>query len=133
MRVPVLACVLLFSFPTAMAETFTTADVAQRSLQSNCLDWKIVGVCLWLHCKYGRCRINTTPRVRHYLPDLVFTAYDHTGSPPWMELRALLPLESGTGEPFQGGSFPSTETADSHHLRFKEVWNITKIKCFIYS
>lgn len=121
MRLPVLACVLLSGFSPAMAETFTTADVARRSLQPNCLDWKVVGVCLWLHCKYGRCRINTTPRVRHYLPDLVFTAYDHTGSPPWKELRALLPLESVLKNLLQGGSFPSTETADGHSLRFKEV------------
>ncbi|MDE0612303.1 MAG: TraU family protein [Gammaproteobacteria bacterium] len=118
MRFSVLACVLLSGFLPAMAETFTTVDVARRSLQSNCLDWKIVGVCLWLHCKYGRCRINTTPRVSHYLPDLVFTAYDHTGFSPWTELRALLP---GVGNLLQGGSFPSTETADQHYLRFKEV------------
>ncbi len=121
MRPWVLICALGCGLPPALAETFTTADVARRSLQSDCLDWKIVGVCLWLHCKYGRCRVNTTPRVRHYLPDLVFTAYDHTGSPPWTELRALLPRGAGVGQLLRGGSFPSTETADGHALRFKEV------------
>lgn len=121
MRFPVLACTLLLGFPPALAETFSTADVARRSLQSNCLDWKIVGVCFWLHCKYGRCKINTTPRIRHYLPDVVFTAYDQTGFPPWTELRSLLHLNSSLGSLLQGGSFPSTDTADGHALRFKEV------------
>ena len=121
MRLLALAVVLLSGPAAVTAETFTTADVARRSIQSNCLDWKVIGVCFWLHCKYGRCRINTTPRVHHYLPDLVFTAYDHTGSPPWTELRSVLPLGSVLGQLLQGGSFPSTETADGHSLRFKEV------------
>lgn len=121
MRFLILASLLLCNLSMAIAETFSTVDVARRSLQSNCLDWKVVGVCLWLHCKYGRCRINTTPRVRHYLPDLVFTAYDQTGAPPWMELRTLLHLNPHPGGLLQGGSFPSTDASDGHILRFKEV------------
>ena len=121
MRSPVLVGLLLCSLSVAMAETFSTVDVARRSLQSNCLDWKVVGACLWLHCKYGHCRINTTPRVRHHLPDLVFAVYDQTGAPPWTELRALLHLGSSLGNLLQGGSFPSTDATDGHVLRFKEV------------
>lgn len=117
MRLLLAACVAASGLADAAAETFTSADVAKRSLQRSCLDWKVVGVCLWLHCKYGRCRINATPRVRHHLPDLVFVAYDHTGAPPWRELAAMLP-----DLPFlQGGSFPTTAVRDSHALRFKEV------------
>lgn len=121
MRFPVLACALLAAPQPGLAETFDTADVVRRSLQSNCLDWKIIGACFWLHCKYGRCRVDTTPRIRHHLPDLVFLAYDQTGSPPWTELRSLLHLNSSLGNLLQGGSFPSTDTADGHALRFKEV------------
>ena len=121
MRFPAMVCVFLCGFQPVMAETFSTADVARRSLQSNCLDWKIVGVCFWLHCKYGYCQINTTPRIKHYLPDLVFTAYDQTGAPPWAELRALLHQGSFLHGLLQGGAFPSTDTSDGHALRFKEV------------
>lgn len=121
MRFSILVSMLLCSFSPTMAETFSTADIARRSLQSNCLDWEIVGVCMWLHCKYGRCRINATPRVRHYLPDLVFAAYDQTGMPPWRELRTLLHLGSSSGNLLRGGSFPSTDASDGHILRFKEV------------
>ncbi len=120
MRSPILASLLLCGFSAGMAETFDTADVARRSLQTDCLDWKVVGACLWLNCAYGHCRVNATPRVRHHLPDLVFTAYDQTGMPPWTELRALLrPVVSPKA--LGGGSFPVTDAADGHALRFKEV------------
>ena len=99
-----------------MAETLNTTQILQRSYQSNCLDWKVVGVCLWLHCKYGRCRVNTTIRVSHKLPDLVFTAYDHPGQTPWTEMR-LLPDLFDIG----GGSFPIIDSQTSSSLRFKEV------------
>ena len=121
MRYPGMTCAFLLSCSVALAETFNTVDVAQRSIQSNCLDWKIVGVCLWLDCKYGDCQINTTPRVRHHLPDIVFTAYDQTGLPPWMELRILSHAAAFPGSLLQGGSFPMMDAADGHALRFKEV------------
>ena len=107
---------LLGASPAA-AETFTSVDVATRSLQSSCLDWKIAGACLWLHCKFGRCRVITTPRIRHHLPDVVFAAYDQTGASPWREARAVLKH----GAFLQGGSFPTTEVSGGHNLRFKEV------------
>lgn len=99
------------------AQEFTTADVLARSAHStDCLDWKVVGVCLWLHCKYGRCRVRTTPRVRHYLPDLVFTAYGRAGDSPWRETRMF-----AAASPLGGGSHPGVDVREGHALRFKEV------------
>lgn len=95
----------------------TTADILARSLQKDCLNWKIIGVCLWLHCKRGRCRVRATPRIRHYLPDLVFVAYDHTGASPWREAASLVTAAL----PWQGGSYPGIDQRESSSLRFKEV------------
>ncbi len=120
-KVPAAACAVLLGAPALMAETFTTAEVVKRSVAPECLDWKIVGICLWLHCKRGRCRVNTTPRVHHYLPDLVFLSYDHTGQPPWLEWRATAHASTLTDSWLQGGSFPRQESQDTHSLRFKEV------------
>ncbi len=121
MRTWLAVCAFVWGVSPLAAETFTSSDIIQRSLKHSCLDWKVVGVCLWLHCKYGSCRVNTTPRVRHYLPDLVFMAYDHTGEPPWQEFGAVLSGRGTLFKQFQGGSFPGTDVRDGHSLRFKEV------------
>ena len=117
MRMPALAAAALALFAAAPAQSITTAEILSRSLQRDCLDWKIVGVCLWLHCPLGRCRVRATPRIQHYLPDLVFVAYDQTGASPWRETAAL----AAAALPWQGGSFPRTETREGSSLRFKEV------------
>ncbi len=119
-KAPAAACAFLLSAPGVWAESFSTAEVVQRSVVRECLDWKIVGICLWLHCKYGRCRVNTTPRVRHHLPDIVFLAYDQTGEPPWKEWRTLAQATASSSL-LAGGSYPHQGIRDGHALRFKEV------------
>jgi len=62
----------------------------------NCLHYQIsMHFCLWLG-SWGR--INTTPIVSHYLPDLVVTVYNKPGGNPWFEVNKIL---DGIGEPVQ--------------------------------
>ena len=119
-KVPAAACAFLLSISGVWAESFTTANIVQRSMALECLDWKIIGLCLWLRCKHGRCRVNTTPRVRHHLPDLVFLAYDQTGNAPWVEWKTLASVAAAPGL-LAGGSYPHQGSRDGHALRFKEV------------
>ena len=117
MRMRTCAALALALAAPAPAAPITTADIIAGSMQPDCLDWKVVGACLWLHCKLGRCRVRATPRIRHYLPDLVFVAYDQTGESPWRETAAL----ATAALPWQGGAFPSMDARDGSNLRFKEV------------
>ena len=71
-------------------ETFTTADVTEASANLDCLDYCIVGVCLWLVCSLFECHVETSPRIRHRLPDVVVQAYPHPGKMPWVEGESLL-------------------------------------------
>lgn len=68
---------------------FTTADVTKASVNPDCVDWKIKGVCLKLKCGFFGCYVITVPWVEHRLPDLVVTTYNNFGEIPWPEARAL--------------------------------------------
>ena len=63
----------------------STFDVVQNTLQAlpNCFRYKIVGLCFWLKCVGNFCSINTTPKVDHYLPDVVVSAFHTKDSNPW--------------------------------------------------
>ena len=71
------------------AEEFNVSDLAGASLSWDCLDWKIDGVCVFLKCGIFGCRIVTTPRISHRLPDLVVQSYANTGAAPWQEWQPL--------------------------------------------
>ena len=103
-----------------MAETFTTAEIISRSVSKECLDWKITGACFWLVCS-PKCKIRTTPKIQHNLPDLTVAAYPH--DMPWLEIRlanAALP-KNIAATLATGGGDASREGSDSTQVRFKEV------------
>src|SRR3546814_8517822 len=49
--------------------------------------YRVVGICYWLSCGVGGCRIRTSIKVRHYVPDAVVSGYSNTGANPWVEVR----------------------------------------------
>lgn len=134
-------CLMVFVVPTApRADTFTSADVVEATTAVDCLDWKIVGVCLKLKCGLFGCRIRTRPWVEHRIPDLVVSAYNEPGDSPWTEARVLygeplaaaagavfraiagVPLGGGQNAASRPGGDPDAVSAQSgSNLRFKEV------------
>ena len=110
------AILLALWAPLAWAgETITSADILAASADMDCLDYQPVGGCLWLHCSGvpPSCATVTSVRYRHYIPDLVVTAYPAAGRSPWIEMRAL----SGSGE---GGTYAKGARARAATgLRFK--------------
>ncbi|MBC6414505.1 MAG: TraU family protein [Chromatiales bacterium] len=102
---------------------FNTAQLLYNSMQIKCVDWKIVGLCFWLKCS-PKCKIRTTPKISHYLPD--FTVTNSPGQCPWQEAN-LLSLRSPSniahqllnktsgGNPGQGGR------TDRYAMKFKDT------------
>ena len=132
--------VLLVPITAPRADSFTSADVVEATTAIDCLDWKIVGVCLKLKCGFFGCRIKTVPWVEHRIPDLVVSAYNEPGDNPWMEGKALYgqTLAAAAGAVIQsaagvslggghntisrpGGSPDSVIVQSGGNLRFKEV------------
>lgn len=90
----------VLAFPTAIYSepaqaSLNTASIAASSASTSCMDYKIVGTCFWLYCTYWGCKIRTSTKIKHYLPELVVSAYNHDGQTPWAELKSLNPGVKG--------------------------------------
>ena len=95
-----------------------TASIIASTLSPGCLDYRVVGICYWLQCGWGGCRVRTSVKVRHYVPDAVVSSYANTGENPWAEVRLM-----GTPQPgAQGGG---DGTTNQHHennlLKFRNA------------
>jgi integrating conjugative element protein (TIGR03756 family) len=66
-----------------------SATITTSSLSHDCLAYRVVGVCYWLYCTNFGCKVRTTPKIRHYVPDAVVSSYANTGHNPWSEVRML--------------------------------------------
>lgn len=66
-----------------------TASIMASSASPSCLDYKIVGTCFWLFCTKFGCKIRTSTKIKHYIPEVVVSSYNHQGQNPWVEINFL--------------------------------------------
>lgn len=89
----ILLILLLILLPQlSMSEsTINTATITTDTIKAlpDCLHYRIVGVCFWLVCNVG-CYVVTTPKVEHYLPDVVISTYPGFGKDPWVEVNKTI-------------------------------------------
>ncbi len=105
-------------------DTLTTGEIISRSYSEMCLEWKISGMCIWLKCSLFGCRIVTTPRISHRLPDFVVAAYPQTGHSPWPAgIRQVIEEKTQITEVFSGGGITGVGATRLLHdeLKFNEV------------
>ena len=107
-------CAVLAGF-AAWGQTVTSADILAASADPDCLDYRVVGGCVWLRCSGAppSCATTTSVKYRHYVPDAVVTAYPARGLSPWTEMRSL--DGSGDGGTYAKGAGSRAATG----LRFK--------------
>ncbi len=76
---------------TSIAGSITTPGIVTATAGAipACLQWAIIGACVWLNCTPFGCTIKTSAMVGHYNPDLVVSAYHRTGDSPWVEMATL--------------------------------------------
>ncbi len=86
-----LALLLSTSSMTVKAGSFTSLDLLAHTIAGGlqCLNWRIVGLCVSLKCGLFGCKVVTVPKIKHNLPDLVFSAFQQPGDNPWVEARLL--------------------------------------------
>lgn len=124
----------LFGAPQTHA--ITILDVGKAVASPNCLEYCFTGLCVFVHCTLvpPSCTIKTSPKVEHYNPDLVVSAYnlevDGGSGNPWDEVRASIGLATKTVATkllaTLTGVTPGSGSATSHPgkfvaLRHKEV------------
>lgn len=69
-----------------VAQIATTATTAiTQNPFGNYLDYKQEGVCYWYVCYGWYCTTETSPYVRHYMPDLLISVFNKYGDNPFTE------------------------------------------------
>lgn len=69
--------------------SINTLSIMASSASPSCLDYKVKGMCFWLKCSWRGCRVRSSVKVKHFIPEMVVSAYNHKGQSPWTEVRAL--------------------------------------------
>ena len=96
----------------ANAQALDTATIAAATASTDCLDYRIAGMCFWLNCHLSGCSVRTSVKVRHYIPDAVVSSYSNTGRNPWAEVAVLSPPNSSA----EGGGSGTTHQANENNL-----------------
>lgn len=77
------------AFATTSQGEMNTATIMASSASTSCLEYKVVGTCFWLFCTQFGCKVRTSTKVRHFLPETVVSAYNHEGQNPWAEMNLV--------------------------------------------
>ncbi|HAW0679364.1 TPA: TIGR03756 family integrating conjugative element protein [Escherichia coli] len=80
--------------PVAEA-SLSTATLVASAASPSCISWRISGICYWLKCSWGGCRIQTSVRVSHFIPQAVVSAYHAPGENPWQEMSLVSGASGG--------------------------------------
>jgi hypothetical protein len=118
-------------------------DLLIRSGISGMFDSSCGGYCVTGACAHLNVRITSTgaieiytivsPRIRHAVPELVISSYDHIGNEPWLEWRAIVGQTMDTvnsnvaatllnvADGMRGSQQSNYEQGNHQGVRFKEV------------
>lgn len=69
--------------------SLNTASIMASRASTSCLDYKVVGTCFWLFCTKFGCKIRTSTKIKHYIPEVVVSSYNHQAQNPWVEMNFL--------------------------------------------
>lgn len=109
---------LTFSLSFSASAAINSAAIIASSLSPTCLEYQVVGICYWMLCTNFGCKVRTSTKVRHYVPDAVVSAYSSTGMNPWVEMS---PLGSPNPMAQAGEDGTTNHSAENTTLKFKEA------------
>ncbi|ONH50888.1 integrating conjugative element protein, PFL_4710 family [Pseudomonas cedrina] len=101
-----------FLINSGTSSAIDSATLIASALSPDCLAYRITGVCYWLRCTPYGCKVKTSPKVRHYVPDAVVSSYAATGANPWREVALMSPVNPSA----QGGGDSTTNHANENAL-----------------
>ncbi|HBR1079924.1 TPA: TIGR03756 family integrating conjugative element protein [Klebsiella quasipneumoniae subsp. quasipneumoniae] len=105
---------LLLAFSHS-AFALNSATITTAATSAECLEYRIVGLCYWLQCGITGCRVITSEKIRHYIPDALVSAYSNSGENPWVEARLVSPALQN------GGDGTTNQAHDNNLSKFKEA------------
>lgn len=118
----VLACTWMVM--AANTHALDSAAITASALSPECTQYRVTGICYWLLCTLGGCKVRTSVKVSHYIPDAVVSSYQNTGENPWTEVALM-----GTPVPGaqSGGGAGGGTTAVAHENNLAGFKNVDVI------
>ncbi|OOL37253.1 integrating conjugative element protein [Pseudomonas sp. FSL W5-0299] len=111
-----IAAILLTTGAPSFA--LNTATIASSTLSPDCLEYRVAGICFWLFCTNFGCSVETSVKVRHYVPDAVVSSYSNTGANPWGEVQSMS-QPNATAQ--AGGDGTTNEDHENNLAKFKNA------------
>ncbi|MFA0077675.1 TIGR03756 family integrating conjugative element protein [Vibrio artabrorum] len=72
-------------------EVLTTSEVLSSSACPDCLDYQVLGVCVWMTCTPSGCSTDESALVSHRLPETVVMSYPEVGEATWQPAGLSMP------------------------------------------
>ena len=77
LRSVIIICAMLLSDLTSPVWAQGIQGFAYQTLGcTSCQDWRVSGVCFWLKCSMTGCRIKSSIRVSHNIPDVMIASFN---------------------------------------------------------
>ncbi len=74
--------------PVAVASV-NTAQIVASAASVSCISWRVKGLCYWLLCSPWGCKVRTSIKVEHFIPQAVVSVYNAPGGNPWREMSQV--------------------------------------------
>ncbi|VXC22660.1 Integrating conjugative element protein [Pseudomonas sp. 8Z] len=113
-----LSMALMFGTAVSASAAINTAAIVSSTVSADCLEYRVVGICFWLRCTSFGCDIETSTKVRHYVPDAVVSSYANTGMNPWTDVADY---GSPTVTAQAGNDGTTNHVAENNMTKFKEA------------
>lgn len=83
------------AFMPATEASLNTAQIVASAVSQSCISWRVSGICYWLLCTPWGCKVRTSVRVTHYIPEAVVSTYHAPGGNPWTEMSPVSQASGG--------------------------------------
>lgn len=103
---------------SASSFALDTATITRSVGSTDCLEYRVVGICYWLFCTLYSCSVRTSAKVRHYVPDAVVSSYSNTGENPWGEVRTM---SAPNAKAKAGGDGTTNHNNENNLAKFKNA------------
>lgn len=84
-----IASAIMSSSASSAIAAINTATIMASSASPSCMEYRPIGICYWLRCGMFGCHVRTSIKVRHYIPEMVVSTYNHQGQNPWTEMNLV--------------------------------------------
>jgi integrating conjugative element protein (TIGR03756 family) len=79
---PLFSVLFLCAAGGIRADGITSLEAGTKTLGCiDCMQWRAIGECNWLKCKLIKCSVKVSPKVGHYIPDLLVASYSPSKMP----------------------------------------------------